>query len=117
VRWVPAFVLALVGLAVFVAWNTPDFSSRRGEVEGRPTPVESDLALRGRTAYMLHCDRCHPGGAAGLGPALNNRWLPSLWVRFQVRTGLGSMPSFSDERVPSADLDALIEYLDALRDT
>ncbi|MGE5680960.1 MAG: c-type cytochrome [Bacillota bacterium] len=59
---------------------------------------------------------CHPQGESGLGPALNNKgYVPSFVIKFQIRNGLGVMPSFSKERISPEELDNLIEYLKALR--
>lgn len=69
----------------------------------------------GRDVFQAHCHSCHPGGEAGLGPALNNKPLPGFLVRFQVRHGLGAMPAFDETALPAADLDALVAYLAALR--
>jgi hypothetical protein len=37
-------------------------------------------------------------------------------MKFQVRHGLGAMPSFDEERISDQHLDQLISYLQALRD-
>lgn len=70
---------------------------------------------RGQEHFMHHCHECHPGGAAGLGPALNNKPLPRWLMRLQVRHGLGAMPSFSSEEISDEDLDRILDYLKALR--
>lgn len=36
-------------------------------------------------------------------------------MRLQVREGFGAMPSFPDEVISDADLDAIIDYILALR--
>jgi mono/diheme cytochrome c family protein len=92
-------------------------TARRGEpLAGRLHAAAEQPALRhGKTVFYDHCHKCHPGGEAGLGPAINDKPLPSFLVRFQVRNGLGAMPSFDDARLPDGDLDALLEYLSALR--
>jgi mono/diheme cytochrome c family protein len=64
---------------------------------------------------MGACNKCHPGGEAGLGPALNNKPLPKFLMHLQVRKGLGAMPSFSEKKIPDGDLDDLLEYVKALR--
>jgi mono/diheme cytochrome c family protein len=69
----------------------------------------------GKLVFFRYCHKCHPGGEAGLGPAINDKPLPSFLVRFQVRNGLGAMPSFDDARLPDPELDALLEYVAALR--
>ena len=80
------------------------------------TPVALDQrAERGRVVFMAQCHQCHPGGEAGLGPALNDKPLPEFLKKFQVRHGLGTMPSFSEQRISDEQLDDLMEYLKALR--
>jgi mono/diheme cytochrome c family protein len=79
-----------------------------------PAPALSEQAATGQVAFMEKCNRCHPGGEAGLGPALNEKPLPDFLKRFQVRKGLGTMPHFSHEELSDAELDAILEYLKAL---
>lgn len=71
--------------------------------------------LAWREGLHRACNSCHIGGAAGLGPALNNKPLPGWLIRFQVRNGLGVMPEFSEDQVSEAELDALLVYLDTLK--
>lgn len=80
-----------------------------------PLTLASD-AERGRATFMKFCQPCHPGGEAGLGPSLNDKALPTFLKRFQVRQGIGSMPSFSEEEIPDEELDDIMAYLKALRD-
>jgi mono/diheme cytochrome c family protein len=91
-----------------------------GSARRRPplaaAPALSQQAATGRVAYMEKCNRCHPGGEAGLGPALNDKPFPDFLKRFQVRHGLGTMPHFSPEELTDSQLDAVLEYLKALRE-
>ena len=89
--------------------------ARRSEPLMGPLVLAGD-AEEGRTAYMKHCHQCHPGGEAGLGPSLNDKALPTFLKRFQVRQGIGSMPSFSEEVIEDRELDDIMVYLKALRD-
>lgn len=86
----------------------------------RSEPVLGHLAAAsehpsGRQLFMQHCHMCHPGGAAGLGPAINDKPLPRTLIRFQTRHGLGAMPAFDAEHLDDAELDAIADYLIALR--
>jgi hypothetical protein len=45
----------------------------------------------GEKVFMEHCQRYHPHGEAGLGPAINPA--PSFGKRFQIRHGVGAMPA------------------------
>jgi mono/diheme cytochrome c family protein len=64
---------------------------------------------------MEYCQKCHPGGETGLGPALNNKPFPTFLQRFQVRNGLGAMPAFSPAEISASQLDDLLVYLSTLR--
>jgi mono/diheme cytochrome c family protein len=70
---------------------------------------------RGQIVFMRHCHSCHPGGEAGLGPALDAKPLPQGLVRLQIRNGFGAMPPFGDDRIAEDELDALVQYVTALR--
>lgn len=80
----------------------------------RPASAEAEA---GERVFMRMCNECHPGGAAGLAPALNNKPLPAWMIRWQVRHGLGAMPAFGPEVIPDDELDALVTYLIELRRT
>ncbi len=102
--------LLLLLLLALVAACGP---ARRGEPF---TALQLEPAeKKGREHFMHHCNPCHPGGAAGLGPALNNKPLPRWAIRLQVRHGLGAMPGFSKTEIPDEELEAIIGYLKALR--
>ena len=74
-------------------------------------PAHSAIAQRGEVVFMQHCHKCHPGGEAGLGPAINGKPLPTFLMHFQIRSGLGAMPSFDDDLINGAELDELLTYL------
>lgn len=84
----------------------------------RSLPLEGPLTLspqeqRGQKVFMEHCQRCHPGGEGGLGPAINPA--PSFGKRFQIRHGLGAMPAFGKEAISDEELDNVLSYLKALK--
>lgn len=81
-----------------------------GELTGLTASEE-----RGQLVYMANCQQCHPGGAAGVGPSLNDKPLPHLAIRAQTRAGLGAMPAFDASEISDADLDALADYVVRLR--
>ncbi|HYE01633.1 MAG TPA: cytochrome c [Phycisphaerales bacterium] len=89
--------------------------TRAAGTAGRGTEPANQAILRGQRVFMRHCNQCHPGGMAGLGPALNNFPAPGFLVKFQVRRGLGAMPAFDANKIPNDDLDALVDYVMALR--
>jgi mono/diheme cytochrome c family protein len=97
-----AVVLALV---LIVTACAPGY---RGEPLSGPLDVAGPLLAEGQRSFARHCHQCHPGARAGLGPIITPS--PAI-IRLQVRFGLGAMPAFSHERLPDAELDALIAYL------
>jgi mono/diheme cytochrome c family protein len=90
-------------------------SVRRGEPITGKLDRQSPEIERGRLAFQRHCHQCHPGGEGGLGPALNDKPAPVWLMKTQVRTGLGTMPSFGADEIPAATLDDLMAYVVALR--
>jgi mono/diheme cytochrome c family protein len=89
-------------------------SARRAAPLLGPLPVSSEQK-EGRRLFLDRCDFCHPGGEAGLGPALNNKPLPGTAIRMQVRKGLGAMPDFTEQELPDPELDRVVDYVLALR--
>jgi mono/diheme cytochrome c family protein len=100
-----ACVLALAGCAA---------EHRSAPAVGPFVPANAEQA-RGERVYFIFCHQCHPGGAAGLGPAINDKPLPEFAMRTQIRAGAGAMPSFTDREIPDPDLDAVLAYIVALR--
>ena len=102
-------------LAAGIVWAGGCSSARRGEPLHGPLPVTDARVERGRLVFMQRCQKCHPGGEAGLGPGLNDKPLPRFLQHLQVRYGLGAMPAFSPAKISESQLDDLLEYLHALR--
>ena len=71
-------------------------TSRREEPLFGPLPLSDPKLVAGRQVFMANCYECHPGGSAGLGPALNLKPLPGSLVRARVRKGIGGMPAFDE---------------------
>jgi len=107
----PCLVNMLLASAVILA----ACSARRGEPLYGPLPIRSAEVTNGRQVFMRDCHQCHPGGEAGLGPAINNKPLPGFLMAFQVRQGFGAMPAFSEDEISSQELDHLILYLKEIR--
>lgn len=90
-------------------------SARRSEpLTGGLVPSSAALE-RGERVFYEHCNQCHTGGEAALGPALNNKPLPAFLLRFQVRRGLGAMPAFSEAQIDDGELKDLVAYVTELR--
>jgi mono/diheme cytochrome c family protein len=94
---------------------TAGCSARRGEPIVGPLLISEPGIARGQQVFYRECHQCHPGGEAGLGPAINNKPLPGFLIKFQVRNGLGAMPAFSQNEISPEELDLLVDYLKALR--
>lgn len=108
-------LVVLLGAIVLGAALIAGCSARRGEpIVGGRRGLTPDLE-RGRILFMQHCHKCHPGGEAGLGPAINDKPLPEFLIATQVRVGLGAMPSFHRHELTDDELASLIRYLKALR--
>ncbi len=90
-------------------------ASRRDAPLSEPLKIKNPQVARGQIVFMQNCYQCHPGGGAGLGPALNNKPAPEFLIRTQVRKGLGAMPAFPEAKITDTDLDALAKYTVALR--
>lgn len=71
----------------------------------------SPSVANGEKVFMVYCQKCHPAGEAGLGPAINSNPAPQFVKRFQVRHGLGAMPAFKEEDISTADLRDISEFL------
>ena len=104
--------LLLGATVILLSWGCG--SARRGVPLTESVP-QTPAVQRGQVVFMQHCHMCHPGGSAGLGPALNNKPLPGALIRFQVRNGLGAMPSFSRDHISDEQLGDLVEYVVILR--
>lgn len=77
-------------------------TARRSEPLRGAVTLNTEEQRRGQQAYFRHCHNCHPGGEAGLGPALNDKLLPPVAIKAQVRLGVGAMPAIPGERLRCA---------------
>jgi len=91
-------------------------SARRSEpIIGKTEVGINDSVSQGRRLFMANCHQCHPGGEGGLGPAINNKPLPGFLIQFQIRHGLGAMPSFTPDKISEPEVHQIIAYLKAVR--
>jgi mono/diheme cytochrome c family protein len=89
-------------------------SARRGEPVVGPIALDEHLK-RGQQLFDQHCYKCHTKGEGGMGPIINDKPLPKFLMRTQVRVGMGTMPNFSKNQISDDELDAILDYLVALR--
>lgn len=92
-------------------------STRRSEPLWGSFQSGDPQVKNGQVLYMEHCQKCHPLGEAGLAPAINSNPAPGFLKRFQVRHGLGAMPSFKLDEISQQELLDLSEYMEALKQT
>jgi mono/diheme cytochrome c family protein len=89
-------------------------ASRKSEpIKGKEFNAQKGDIVNGEKVYMIHCQKCHPAGEAGLGPALNSNPAPQFVKRFQMRHGLGVMPGFTKNEISKEDLRDISKYLKA----
>jgi mono/diheme cytochrome c family protein len=106
------FALAGISCALLLVACT---TARRTEPLAPPLNLNDPKIAQGQKVFFQHCHQCHPHGQGGLGPAIVNKPLPEFLMKFQVRHGLGTMPSFGAEKIPPADMEALMAYIKAVR--
>lgn len=108
--------LTLPVLPVVVASSC---QTTRSEVQPQkllePVPLTSAAVAEGQVLFMRYCHTCHPNGQGGLGPSLFTP-VPIALVRTQIRVGGGAMPRFSEEVLADDEVDAILLYLDTLRE-
>jgi mono/diheme cytochrome c family protein len=108
----------LIAFAVELTMALTLFScgpARRDEPYTQPLSLDDPHVMNGQRIYMTNCNQCHPAGAAGLAPGLNDKPLTVWAMKLQVRHGVGAMPAFKHDKLSDADLADLIRYEKALR--
>ena len=81
-------------------------------ITGKVVNVENARVANGQMLYNRYCQKCHPGGGAGLGPEVIHK--PGFARRFQVRHGLGTMPAFKKKVISKHELTDIMKYLNYL---
>ncbi len=89
--------------------------NRRSEPLRGPLEQRTAAINNGELQFNRYCDKCHPGGEAGLGPGINGLPTPRFVKAFQIRHGLGTMPAFKRHELNKRDLWDITTYLKALR--
>lgn len=107
---------AAAGAALLVGLGACGDTARRGVPFLGPMELTDPTLVAGQRLFMRECNQCHPRGEAGVGLALNDKPLPDAVIRTQVRAGFGAMPAFSEAEISEEALDAIIAYLDYLRE-
>lgn len=107
----------LINLATLLALSACTTEARRSEPLGNPVTLTSNAQRHGQRIYMENCYPCHLGGEGGMAPTLTNKPLPGFLMKTQVRLGLGKMPGFDRDKISDDDLDNLVAYLKAVRES
>lgn len=76
----------------------------------------SENEFRGMKLFMKNCNGCHPAGTAAKGPSLIDKALPDFLIHFQVRQGLGDMPSFTKDQISRDEVKMIILFIRELRE-
>jgi mono/diheme cytochrome c family protein len=80
------------------------------------TTATADPAVaEGRAVFDRTCGRCHPGGAARVGPRLSGRADAEAAVRRVVRNGDGTMRPIPTSRLSDGDLAKVLVFLRSIR--
>ncbi|HVG42458.1 MAG TPA: cytochrome c [Chitinophagaceae bacterium] len=111
IRTTNKFLLLSVCSCFFIFYSC---AIRKSEpITQRAFIAKNNRVSNGERIYMAHCQKCHPGGEGGLGPALNSNPAPQFIYRFQMRHGLGVMPAFKKDEISKRDLKDISKYLKA----
>ena len=115
IPWMRVLLWLAAAVAVIAPLLAGCGAQRRGEPEAPAVRPDGPVELRGAVLFHRFCYQCHPGGEAGLGPGLNDKPVPDIAVRAQIRKGVGAMPSFDDETLPDRDVGAILAYMHEMR--
>jgi mono/diheme cytochrome c family protein len=75
--------------------------------------LPAGTATTGKSLYTTHCSSCH-GASAGGGSGPNIKNQSSDEIQAAVRSGPGSMPTFSSSSLSDQKLADIIAYVDTL---
>lgn len=105
----------LTAIATILLTVAAGCAFRRSEPLAGPFVASTAEIARGQRLFNIHCQKCHPQGEGGLGPDINWNPAPSFVKKFQVRHGLGVMPSFKSDEISKDDLKAIAKFMKAFK--
>jgi mono/diheme cytochrome c family protein len=120
-RFIVGLIVASTALgAVIAGCSAPAYfgcapPARRPNAIPAAQLQDNPRLAEGQRVFMQTCNQCHVGGAAGLGPSLNDKPLPPWLLRFQIRHGLGSMPAFPQRVLSDRQVEDVVTYVRYLR--
>src|SRR3982751_668653 len=104
-------VLFGITIVIMLVVLVPSCIVRKAEpLTQRSFVPKNERIANGERVFMANCEKCHPGGEGGLGPAINANPAPQLVKRFQMRHGLGVMPSFKHIEISKKDLHDISKF-------
>jgi mono/diheme cytochrome c family protein len=107
-------LLAITIMVLMIIIVITSCAVRKSEpITGKPFTPANERIANGERVFMASCQKCHPGGEGGLGPAINPNPAPGFIKRFQMRHGLGVMPGFTQNEISKKDLKDISRYLRA----
>jgi hypothetical protein len=92
-----------------------DIDELKEELPDSMGHIMTDSEFKGMRLFMLHCNKCHPGGEKGVGPSLNDKPLPDFLIHFQIRQGMGDMPAFTREELSKEEVQHIVRYVRFMR--
>jgi mono/diheme cytochrome c family protein len=109
----PMLVPAVLGMAILAGCSD---SGRESNAIPPKELRDNPRLAEGQRVFMQTCNQCHPGGASGIGPSLNDKRIPPFLMRLKVRHHVGAMPAFTEDVLPDPKLDDIVQYLRYLRE-
>ena len=106
-----SWILIIMVYVLITAVLSSCITRKAEPLEQRSFAPLNDRVLNGERVFMMHCHKCHPGGEGGLGPSIVTNPAPQFIKRFQMRHGLGVMPSFKKNEISRKDLHDISKYL------
>jgi mono/diheme cytochrome c family protein len=102
-------------LVIMIALGTiQSCASRRSEpIKQKEFTYHNERVASGERMFMSYCQKCHPAGEGGLGPSINANPAAQFIKRFQMRHGLGVMPSFKKDEISKQSLRDISKFLRA----
>lgn len=95
-------------------------NSRRIEKDRSTSQTEDPKIMEGRLVFKNKCQKCHPGGEAGVGPEINTIRVPKFVLKARVRSRAfllwtGRMPQFDKHEISPKELNSLVTFIKVMQ--